>query len=300
MPTSRTTANAAPAKKNAARTRAAGSATEAVAAAAPVRRAEAAADAGTLQGTLRQSLAKIPKTGELIARELRKRIIRGELGEGASLPSEAELMGQLSVSRASLREALRILESESLLTVKRGSRGGPIVHRPDPNLAARYFGLVLQANDTSLEDVYMARLLIEPPAVRVVIERARRKVPPVILELLETGRDAVKQGDGTAFLHQTARFHDALIELTGNKTLMLVMHILNIIFEHHMEAIDQAGPAFDRAAASRSGIRAQERLAELIVEGDADAAVAHWRAHLLNIKALMFGQRYVGGLIDVV
>lgn len=245
-------------------------------------------------------LGKIPKTGELIARELRKRIVRGELVEGASLPAEAELMSQLSVSRASLREALRILESEALLTVRRGSRGGPVVHRPDPNLAAKYFGLVLQSQGTTLEDVYATRLLIEPPAVRLVLQNAQRQAPGSLHDILKSEREALERADVAELARGIARFHDALIELSGNKTLLLVMNMLNILYEQHIAAIERVGPSFDQLKASRLSIRAQERLIDFIEAGDEDAAVAYWRTHLLKVKDFLFNSHTVRTLVDVV
>src|SRR5258706_4139651 len=86
---------------------------------------------------------RVPKTAELVARDLRSKIVRGELKDGDTLPSEGELVTRYSVSRPTLREALRILESEALLTVTRGSRGGPRVHLTEPLLPARHFGLCL-------------------------------------------------------------------------------------------------------------------------------------------------------------
>lgn len=246
------------------------------------------------------SLAKIPKTGELIARELRKRIVRGELPEGATLPSEAELMAQLSVSRASLREALRILESEALLTVRRGSHGGPVVHRPDPSIAARYFGLVLQTEGTLLEDVYAARLLIEPPAVRLVVRNARGLPPASLLELIMEQQKLLDGGSVTGLGACIARFHDALIELSDNKTLLLVMKMLNILYAQHIEAIGPMGPSFDQLKASRLSLRAQGRLIEYITAHDEDGAVDYWRTHLLKVREYLFHPDQVQLLIDVV
>ena len=97
-------------------------------------------------------------------------------------------MTRYSVSRPTLREALRILESEALLTVTRGSRGGPRVHKPDPRLAARHFGLVLQSRGTTLADIYGARLLIEPSCVYLVATTARRSAPALLKDILELER----------------------------------------------------------------------------------------------------------------
>ena len=63
------------------------------------------------------------KTGEMIAAYLRGKIVRGELAQGACLPAEVELMHQFDVSRPTLREAFRILETESLIEIRRGAAG---------------------------------------------------------------------------------------------------------------------------------------------------------------------------------
>src|SRR5213080_2961741 len=101
-------------------------------------------------------LLRAPKTAELIASDLRRQIVRGELTAGATLPSEMLLMEQYGVSRPTLREAFRILESESLISVRRGARGGARVVSPDIAVAARYVGLLLQMSGTTIADVYEA------------------------------------------------------------------------------------------------------------------------------------------------
>ena len=67
---------------------------------------------------------KVPKTAELVTAQLRSQIVRGDLREGDALPPEATLMTQFGVSRPTLREAFRVLESEALISVRRGARGG--------------------------------------------------------------------------------------------------------------------------------------------------------------------------------
>src|SRR5947207_2228594 len=95
---------------------------------------------------------RVPKTAELVAAQLRRQIVRGELKEGDALPPEAALMEQFGVSRPTLREAFRVLESESLISIRRGSRGGARVHTPNGEVAARHAGLLLQVRGTTLGD----------------------------------------------------------------------------------------------------------------------------------------------------
>src|SRR6266705_1959172 len=114
------------------------------------------------------TVVRAPKTGELIATHLRRQIVRGELRPGETLPAESQLMEQFSVSRPTLREAFRILEAETLISVRRGSRGGARVVAPDTSVAARYVGLLLQIKGATINDVYEARMISEPPCARLL------------------------------------------------------------------------------------------------------------------------------------
>src|SRR5258708_25690176 len=103
-----------------------------------------------------------------IADELRGLIVAGELTEGDSLGHEPDLVERFGVSRPSLREALRILEAEGLITVVRGVRGGVIVHSPDERMTARTAALLLRARNVSLADVFEAGSLLAPTAARPI------------------------------------------------------------------------------------------------------------------------------------
>ncbi len=85
-----------------------------------------------------------PKMADRVATVLRRMFIRGEITEGTMLPPESELMERFGVSRPTLREAFRVLESESLIEVHRGVRGGARVTRPRRETLARYAGLILE------------------------------------------------------------------------------------------------------------------------------------------------------------
>ena len=134
----------------------------------PVRIGPAVESMPRQPSTRGQRRAKPREKPQQIADELRRLIISGELDEGDSLGHEPELIERFGVSRPSLREALRILEAEGLISVVRGVQGGVRVHRPDQRLTARTAALVLQARNVSLADVFEARTIIEPAAVRLV------------------------------------------------------------------------------------------------------------------------------------
>ena len=78
------------------------------------------------------STRKAPKkTHELVADKIRRQIVAGDLAEGERLPPEDDLTAQFGVARTTLREALRVLESQGLLAIRRGRGGGPVVTHPD-------------------------------------------------------------------------------------------------------------------------------------------------------------------------
>ena len=68
------------------------------------------------------------RLAEQVADELRRRILSGELADGSVLPTEDELLVEFPISKPSLREAIRILDAEGLLSVRRGKLGGSVVH----------------------------------------------------------------------------------------------------------------------------------------------------------------------------
>jgi GntR family transcriptional repressor for pyruvate dehydrogenase complex len=246
--------------------------------------AEKSSPAG--QGAARARRREKP---EQIADELRGLIIAGELDEGDSLGHEPELIERFGVSRPSLREALRILEAEGLITVVRGVLGGVVVHRPDHRLTARTAALVLQARNVSLADVFDARTIIEPAAVRLVASARGRRASAGRLRALIAEQEAVIDDPG-AFGLANARFHRELVAMAGNQTLTIVAEMLNEVVARAVTAVSQAGPG-ESSATRRRGVRSQERLAVLVGAGEAAAAEEHWRTHMAVVGRVMLGQQ---------
>ncbi len=239
---------------------------------------------------------RVPKVAELIANQIRSRIVRGQIAEGEALPAESEMMADFGVSRPTLREAIRILESESLIKVSRGSRGGARVQAPDASPIARYAGVYLQFRGTTLEDVHAARAIIEPPAARVLARRNQASDCKKLRDLIEEER--VVEDDPERFAELSTRFHELVMELSGSDTLCLVVGMLHDVIEKHAEATlhEYLDPKNTRKA-----IRSQEKLVRLIEDGDEDEAEAHWRRHLTNAGHAMMrraGRKAVVDLFD--
>lgn len=221
---------------------------------------------------------RLPKAAEIVARNLRNRIIRGELTEGTMLPSEQELVHQFGVSRPTLREAIRILESEQLLEITRGLRGGARVLKPHMDVAARYFGFLLQAQGINLPEVFRTRVMIEPAAVRIL---AREHRPETVARLRACLNEAEAAAAPTENALAFSRFHHLLVQETGNQALVLLMGMLTNVLDRYLVAVASVfGTYTDSQTETRKAKRSRDRLIDLIEAGEEDKAAELWRRYL--------------------
>lgn len=233
-----------------------------------------------------QQTVRVPKIAEVVADHIRRQIVRGDLSEGDTLAPESEFIERFGVSRPTLREALRILESENLIQVTRGARGGARVQMPDSRVAARYAGLILQRTHAPLTDIYEAQLAIEPPAVRILAERGDPETIQGLRDCIAMERDTVEHPPH--FGSALARFHHMVVDRAGNQVLSLLATMLHDILELHFAAstgIDYL--ALPARTVRERAIRSHEKLVNLIAAGKIDAAERHWRALLKDSAKIM-------------
>jgi DNA-binding FadR family transcriptional regulator len=224
---------------------------------------------------------RVPKTAELVASHLRRQIVRGELKEGDALPPESDLMEHFGVSRPTLREAFRVLESEALISVRRGARGGARVHTPDGDVAARYAGLVLQFRGATLADVYAARKAIELAALGALENRRSDAVLKPLQANLEECEAA--EGDPTRVVVLQEQFHRLIVEAAGNQALAIFEEMIHRIIELHGRVYVAAHIDEPQATKSaRIGIRTHRRFLELVLEQRHDEAAELWERHLVE------------------
>lgn len=233
---------------------------------------------------LARQAIRVPKTAEVVANHIRRRIIRGELKEGDFLAPERQLMETLGISRPTLRESFRILEAEMLISVVRGSRTGARVHQPRVESVSRYASFVLAAQGTTIADIYEARVAIEP----FVARRLAENPVPGATDLLRAEATRltlfVEAGQYVEFMIGLAEFHRLLVQLGGNHTLLFITAILQDVVEHYQVSSlsRRVMPEGTQRRRSLWGIRSFQRLIELIDAGKADEAEAHWRLHTIN------------------
>lgn len=216
------------------------------------------------------------KAAALAAAELRRRIATGELAPGDRLPPEDGLMEEFDLARTTLREALRILESEGIITVQRGRRGGPRVTRPPIEHLARGLALHLQMEGTTLDDVDAARQVIEPALAASMARSCTEEGLNALEQAIAGAAAAAHAGDRPAFGRAAAAVHGTLYEHGGNTTLALIARTLHEVAEvYYRQAAEQASDE----QLSRA-VQSYRRLRRHIEDGEAGAAADHWREQL--------------------
>lgn len=236
------------------------------------------------------------RLAEQVADELRRRILRGELADGSILPKEDELLLEFPVSKPSLREAMRILEAEGLLRVRRGKLGGAVVRRPNAANVAYTVGLVLGSQEVGLSDVGNALLQVEPACAGLCARRADRG-RAVVPQLRQMHADAVEAVEDLLLVTSASRrFHESLVALCGNQTMIILAGALEMLWSAHETS-------WSSLVTDGSIVPIDERLAVLedhrqvidaIDDGDARRAYDLAAAHLID------AQHYPGssGVVD--
>lgn len=224
-----------------------------------------------------------PRLAEMVAGILRDRIVRGELEDGALLPRQEDLLTEFNVSKPSLREALRILEAEGLINVRRGNQGGAVVHVPTADNAAYMIGLVLKFRSVPIADIAEAIKRIEPVCAGLCAAREDRgtEVLPALRRIHDDIVDNID--DAVAFTRLSRHFHEELVARCGNETLILIVGALERLWSAQEEAWAeraQAAGTFPERHYRESGVKAHKRIITLIESGDVERLHKHAREHL--------------------
>src|ERR1700746_572920 len=228
-----------------------------------------------------------PRTAEIVPVERRRQIIEAELADGDLLPRQEVLVEQFNVSLVSLREALRILETEGLVSVRRGNRGGAVVHAPAKSSAAYMLGLLLQSKSVAVADLGMALQELEPACAALAARRPDRA--DTLIPALKQVNDSMAENleDGRLFTEIGRQFHDLVVRGCGNHTIIAVVGSLETLWTSHeqQEAARTAARGTSAALAKRPAVLSEHiNLAETIAEGDVDRARRIAGRHLADTQ----------------
>jgi GntR family transcriptional regulator, transcriptional repressor for pyruvate dehydrogenase complex len=231
----------------------------------------------------------VPKVAELVAADLRWRIVAGELADGDELPRESDLLDEFGVSRPSLREALRVLETEGLVQIRRGNVGGAIVRRPNASTAAYHLSLTLRANDVTHEDLGVARLSIEPVCAALAAGLDDRQA--IVDELTRLIDESERCPTIAAFTESAHAFHRRLTELCGNTTVTLLAGTLESVWIAQEDRAMAFDVNLDDVPERKRSIAAHRRLVAAIAAGNGDRASREMRKHLTEAQEGLMDER---------
>lgn len=235
-----------------------------------------------------------PRIAEIVADELRRQIIDGELADGDLLPRQEVLVSQFNVSLVSLREALRILETEGLVSVRRGNRGGAVVHAPAKTSAAYMLGLLLQSEYVGLADLGAALRELEPVCAALAAGRPDR-ADTVVPELKQINQAMAAQlDDGEQFTEIGRRFHDRIVHGCGNHTVIAVVGSLETLWTSHERQWAEESAArgtYPSATKRRAVLGTHVKLTEMIEAGDVERARRIAARHVADTQTYVLSDR---------
>lgn len=232
------------------------------------------ADAATpTRAGITLSPVEVPKASDVLAGQLRERILTGELAEGESLPPERELVKQTQMSRATVREALRILEVQNLVRVKAGRAGGTFVQRPTTKSMASSVTMLIRGRRIKLVDLMETREALEP----FCAELAARNRNAADLAELDRANDAIAdpEADLERFLQANLDWHVGVALASHNELLTgFMMALSQAIY------VGTQNEAFVDTEVRAVTARAHRGITESIRNRDAEAASRRMRRHV--------------------
>lgn len=192
------------------------------------------------------------KRSERLARQIASELLSKRPAPGTSLPDEKQMADDYGVARSTLREALRLLETWGVLTVKTGRAGGPLVTMPSPSDLGLHVGVVMQAANATLGDVLDAREVMDSLMAR----RAAIFITDAQLEELAISLRALQQAVSRPhqFETLTKRYYDILLEASRNPALAILSGSLRTIAARILEPMRYSNEWREQSLALRRAL----------------------------------------------
>ena len=217
------------------------------------------------------------KTALLLAQRIVRDIDQQGLGPGEKLPAERLMMDSYDAGRGTLRESLRFLELQGVLSLKPGPGGGPVVRKPDAGHLATTLALMLQFEHAEYRVIAEARAAFEPVVAQLAAERI---TAPGQAELGRTLAEmAAALNDAEAFLDADRRFHRTVAWASQNSLFGFLVDVLAGGMESSLPDADQ--PVRQRQLI----LRAHQRIHNAIAAGSPAEAGAAMRTHIEDVLA---------------
>jgi len=215
----------------------------------------------------------VPKASDVLADRLRERILDEGLPEGTPLPTERELVAQSGLSRGSVREALRVLETEGLISTKAGRNGGSAIRRPTRESISRSFELFLRSHGVRFDALIEARESVEPAAARLA---ALHRTDDDIAEMKQIHRELESlSGNAAKFAKVNLKWHLSVVKASKNELLITFVDAISRPIYAATEY-----QSLNTSELRREVVRVHGRVLDAIVEQDGDAAFRRMQRHI--------------------
>ncbi len=203
---------------------------------------------------------RLAKTSQAVAEMIVRDITTRGLTTGSRLLPEAQMLREYRVGRASLREALRLLEVEGLITMRRGPGGGPVVGRVDALYLARTISLYFHLGGMKYADIFATQQVLEPACAQLAAQHPDRARAMTF----HAGVEA--PSDGPIYHAMTADFHADIYRLAGNGVLTLISRAVTTIVTTHIVS------TMDPVELHASILEDHREMAKAILAGQGDTA----------------------------
>jgi GntR family transcriptional regulator, transcriptional repressor for pyruvate dehydrogenase complex len=232
----------------------------------------AISESGPRRRAVQLTPLQVPKAPAVLADDLRERILRGDFPEGTALPPERELVNQTRMSRATVREALRILEVQGLVRVKTGRAGGAYVSRPGQDSMADSVDLLIRARRIRIPALLETREAIEPFCAQLA---AKHRTDEDLGRLEAANAAMADAGTLAEFLQANVDWHVAVAVAGRNELLTGFMRALS---RGLYASTDNQGFVDDEVR--RTALRAHRAVTKAIRAKDPDAAGRRMSRHV--------------------
>jgi GntR family transcriptional regulator, transcriptional repressor for pyruvate dehydrogenase complex len=218
---------------------------------------------------------------EEIVRQIKALVADGKVKSGDRLPPERELTERFRVSRTSVREAMRALESTGLVEIRPGE--GAFVRSVSAESLIEPLALVILAQREAVAELYEARRLLEPSIAALA---ARRASPEEVAELARIVDEQAREvSAGRTGFAQDAAFHTAISHSSHNRAITrIVSTLMDLLAQSREESLQAPG----RPQRSHQDHR---RVLAAIEAGDARRAQRAMEDHLIAVARLVTGRR---------
>ena len=220
------------------------------------------------------------RVAEEVADRIRVLILDGTFPAGQPLPGERQLAGRFGVSRGSIRDALRVLETIGLLVTRHGQ--GTFPQELDVDRLVAPLASILSYRHDLEDELLDVRRMFEPAVARVAAARVTEEDLAALQRILDAQRRKLKTRQ-SAIVEDTA-FHEVLARATRNRVVVSIMATLNdLLVESRKLALKQEG----RPGRSMHG---HEAVVAALRERNAEAAASAMREHIDQIARLVDGK----------